>query len=256
DALETRVDGDRRILNGAPYLSPRCSPESRRVPGARHRAMSARTAAKRALVVQRRVIRAVPMSTEFKCGKRQRSDRFVRKIVSREDGRSAGHAKARRWATANEGKVQTLAYEPSSESRSILFLFSDTGGGHRASAQAIDAGLRGLDGADFVPIHHVDAFASCGTFPLREGVASYGSMLKVQPSPYPAIYHLTNGRTRFRVIAELGKPFIRRNFRRMLQELRPDLVVSVHPLLNVYARQLIDASGLRAPLVTVITDLV
>lgn len=105
-------------------------------------------------------------------------------------------------------------------------------------------------------MHHVDAFAACGTFPLREGVASYGSMLKVQPSPYPAIYHLTNGRMRFRVIAELGKPFIRRNFRRMLSELRPDLVVSVHPLLNVYARQLIDASGLRAPLVTVITDLV
>ena len=152
--------------------------------------------------------------------------------------------------------MQTLEYEPSSDSRSILFLFSDTGGGHRASAQAIDAGLRGLDGAEFVQIHHVDAFASCGTFPLREGVASYGSMLKVQPSPYPAIYHLTNGRTRFRVIAELGKPFIRRNFRRMLQDLRPDLVVSVHPLLNVYARQLIDASGLRAPLVTVITDLV
>ncbi len=81
-------------------------------------------------------------------------------------------------------------------------------------------------------------------------------MLKVQPSPYPAIFHLTNGSTRFRVIAELGRPFIRRNFRRMLQEIHPDLVVSVHPLLNVYARQVIDASGLRAPLVTVITDLV
>jgi 1,2-diacylglycerol 3-beta-galactosyltransferase len=153
-------------------------------------------------------------------------------------------------------KVQSLADRPLTSTRSILFLFSDTGGGHRASAKAIDSGLHDLDGSDNLRVHHVDAFAACGTFPLREGVASYGSMLKVQPSPYPAIFHLTNGRTRFRVIAELGKPFIRRNFRRMLLELRPDLVVSVHPLLNVYARQLIDASGLRAPLVTVITDLV
>src|SRR4029077_1902942 len=93
---------------------------------------------------------------------------------------------------AKSVQVQSLAERPSTATRSILFLFSDTGGGHRASANAIDSGLHDLDGADQLRVHHVDAFASCGTFPLREGVASYGSMLKVQPSPYPAIYHLTN----------------------------------------------------------------
>jgi 1,2-diacylglycerol 3-beta-galactosyltransferase len=138
----------------------------------------------------------------------------------------------------------------------ILFLYSDTGGGHRAAAQAIDGALRQLDGADRIETHHVDAFADCGVFPLREGVASYGSMLKVQPSPYSAIYHLTNGQTRFRVISELGMPFIRRNFRRMLAQTRPDIVVSVHPLLNAFARRLIEAMELDAVLVTVITDLV
>lgn len=168
----------------------------------------------------------------------------------------AGHAEATACATSKFNDVQILGERPVSKERGILFLFSDTGGGHRASALAIDAGLRAIATSLNVRTHHVDAFASCGTFPLREGVASYGSMLKVQPSPYPAIFHLTNGSTRFRVIAELGRPFIRRNFRRMLQEIHPDLVVSVHPLLNVYARQVIDASGLRAPLVTVITDLV
>lgn len=168
----------------------------------------------------------------------------------------AGHAEASVCANAKYAIVQILGERPATKERSILFLFSDTGGGHRASALAIDAGLRALATTLKIRTQHVDAFASCGTFPLREGVASYGSMLKVQPSPYPAIFHLTNGRTRFRVIAELGKPFIRRNFRRMLQEIKPDLVVSVHPLLNVYARQMLDASGSRAPLVTVITDLV
>jgi 1,2-diacylglycerol 3-beta-galactosyltransferase len=137
----------------------------------------------------------------------------------------------------------------------ILFLYSDTGGGHRAAAQAIDGALRDLPHSDDVRTEHVDAFASCGMFPLREGVASYGSMLKVQPSPYPAIYHLTNGQTRFRVISELGLPFIRRNFRRLLTASQPNLVVSVHPLLNTYARDAIDAIGLDARLCTVITDL-
>ena len=137
----------------------------------------------------------------------------------------------------------------------ILFLYSDTGGGHRAAAQAIDRALCGA-GGEGIDTHHVDAFASCGVFPLREGVASYGTMLKVQPSPYPAIYHLTNGETRFRVISELGMPFMRRNLRRMLAETRPDIVVSVHPLLNTFARRLIESMRLDAELITVITDLV
>ena len=168
----------------------------------------------------------------------------------------AGHAKASAQTSPKFTIVQFLGERPVSKERGILFLFSDTGGGHRASALAIDAGLRAIAPSSGIRTHHVDAFASCGTFPLRESVASYGSMLKVQPSPYPALFHLSNGQTRYRVIAELGKPFIRRNFRRMLQDINPDLVVSVHPLLNVYARQVIDASGLRVPLVTVITDLV
>jgi 1,2-diacylglycerol 3-beta-galactosyltransferase len=51
-------------------------------------------------------------------------------------------------------------------------------------------------------------------------------------------------------------PFIRRNLRRTLAATRPDIVVSVHPLLNTVARRFIDTMRLDAPLVTVITDLV
>lgn len=137
----------------------------------------------------------------------------------------------------------------------ILFLFSDTGGGHRAAAQAIDRALKALPGGSSIETQQIDAFAS-SWFPVREGVASYGTMLKVQPSPYPAIYHLTNGRTRFRVISELGMPFVRRSFRRMLAATRPNIVVSVHPLLNTFARRLIQSMRIDASLVTVITDLV
>ncbi|MBV8223545.1 MAG: glycosyltransferase, partial [Candidatus Eremiobacteraeota bacterium] len=89
-----------------------------------------------------------------------------------------------------------------------------------------------------------------------EGIKSYGALLKVQPSPYPALYHLSNGRTRARLVTELGKPFIRGNFRQLVERLDPSLVVSVHPLLNELARDSIDATGTRAKLITVITDLV
>ena len=63
----------------------------------------------------------------------------------------------------------------------ILFLYSDTGGGHRAAAQAIDRALKALPGGRAIETHQIDAFAS-SWFPVREGVASYGTMLKVQPS--------------------------------------------------------------------------
>ncbi|HXW76829.1 MAG TPA: hypothetical protein VEJ20_05395, partial [Candidatus Eremiobacteraceae bacterium] len=95
--------------------------------------------------------------------------------------------------------------------RRILFLYTDTGGGHRAAAQAIDAALHAQPGGERYATESVDVFARCGVFPLRESVASYGTMLKVKPSPYPAIFHLTNGATRFRVLSEIGLPFIRRN---------------------------------------------
>ena len=81
-------------------------------------------------------------------------------------------------------------------------------------------------------------------------VASYGSMLKCSR----AVSGDPSTGTRFRVIASSASRSSAATSA-VCSELRPDLVVSVHPLL-VYARQLIDASGLHAPLVTVITDLV
>jgi 1,2-diacylglycerol 3-beta-galactosyltransferase len=137
----------------------------------------------------------------------------------------------------------------------VLFLFSDTGGGHRTAAEAIDSALQRLENGG-VRTEMIDAFAACGIFPLREGIKSYGALLNVQPSPYPALFHLSNGRTRARIMVELGKPFIRGNFRQLIERLGPSLVVSVHPLLNELARETINAIGSRAPLVTVITDLV
>jgi len=146
----------------------------------------------------------------------------------------------------------------SNPERSVLFLYSETGGGHRTAAQAIDTELHRLASPHGEPLRTrlVDAVAVCGEFPLRESIISYGTLLNVRPSPYAAIYHLSDGRKRYRVFGELGKPFIRRKFRRLIEETKPDLVVSVHPLLNVLARETLDALGSKARLITVITDLV
>ena len=139
----------------------------------------------------------------------------------------------------------------------ILFLFADTGGGHRSAAAAIDAALHRLNPDAAFATEMIDVFAECGVFPVREGVSkSYGTLLKVQPSPYSALFHLSNGRTRARIVTELSKPFVRGKFKELVDRMRPSLIVSVHAILNTIARETIDAIGLSSPLVTVITDLV
>jgi 1,2-diacylglycerol 3-beta-galactosyltransferase len=164
--------------------------------------------------------------------------------------------KATPYPVRKPADVARIQPASASKQRSVLFLFSDTGGGHRTAAEAIGAALHRIDRAGAVRTELVDAFEACGIFPLREGIKSYGTMLNVRPSPYPALFHMFNGRTRARIMTELGKPFIRRNFRELIERVQPALVVSVHPLLNELARETIDDIGLHAPLVTVITDLV
>ncbi len=152
--------------------------------------------------------------------------------------------------------VQRTLSKPAVGVRTVLFLFSDTGGGHRTAAQAIAAALTRAAPANSLRTEMVDAFAACGVFPLRQGIKSYGTLLKVQPSPYPALFYLSNGKTRSRIMTEFGKPFIRGKFRRLVARLAPQALVSVHPLLNGLTRESIDALGMRVPFVTVITDLV
>ncbi|HXM18552.1 MAG TPA: glycosyltransferase [Candidatus Tumulicola sp.] len=153
------------------------------------------------------------------------------------------------------GVHRTLA-KPAVDVRTALFLFSDTGGGHRTAAQAIAAALSRMSPADSLRAEMVDVFAACGVFPLREGIKSYGTLLKVRPSPYSALYHLSNGRTRTRIMTEFAKPFMRGKFRRLLARMAPSMLVSVHPLLNGITRESIDSMRMQVPFVTVITDLV
>ncbi|MGH2501632.1 MAG: MGDG synthase family glycosyltransferase, partial [Ktedonobacterales bacterium] len=77
-----------------------------------------------------------------------------------------------------------------SRPRTVLFLISDTGAGHRSAANAIHAAMRLVDGPSsraagsngarngaYHPnwrVAIVDGFAECANFPLRKGVFLYG----------------------------------------------------------------------------------
>src|SRR5271165_627916 len=142
----------------------------------------------------------------------------------------------------------------------ILLLISDTGGGHRSAANAIVAALdevdRGPHGEPLHLTHRIEDVAAHFTFPLSHLGPAYSAALRFAPPIYGALYHATNGRRRFRSVVRFCEPLYRERLKTLFLEYKPDVIVSVHPLLNHAAlRARADANLAHVPVITVITDL-
>jgi 1,2-diacylglycerol 3-beta-galactosyltransferase len=136
----------------------------------------------------------------------------------------------------------------------VLFLISDTGGGHRSGAQAIGAALDEIDGETRFE-WRIDDIATHCTFPLSQLGPAYSAALRFAPPIYGALFHATNGRRRYRTIVRFCEPLYRERLRDSFLMYRPDVIVSVHPLLNHAALRARADAGIKVPLITVITDL-
>jgi len=142
----------------------------------------------------------------------------------------------------------------------VLLLISDTGGGHRSAANAIVAALDEVDRGPFgQPLkleHRIEDVAAHCTFPLSQLGPAYSAALRFAPPLYGALYHATNGRRRFRSVIRMCEPLYRNRLKNLFLEFRPDVIVSVHPLLNHAALRARSDAGLEnVPVLTVITDL-
>src|ERR1700694_2221045 len=137
----------------------------------------------------------------------------------------------------------------------VLFMISAPGGGHRAGAQAVGAALDEIDGAP--PFEwRIDDTATHCTFPLSKLGPAYSAALRYAPPIYGALYYATNGRRRYKTIVRFCEALHRERLRDVFAQSQPDVIVSVHPLLNHAAlRARADAGMQHVPIVTVITDL-
>lgn len=135
-----------------------------------------------------------------------------------------------------------------------LFLISDTGGGHRAAANAIAAALDERTDPRFE--HRIDDVAAQFKYPLTQLGNAYSTALKYAPAVYGALFHATNGRRRYRLLVRLTTPLYRNGLMELYASYKPDVLISVHPLLNEPAIRARDDAGMQAvPFVTVVTDL-
>ena len=129
------------------------------------------------------------------------------------------------WTGVGDGGgYRELAAEGPS-ARKILVLISDTGGGHRASAQAIEAALRRYGRYE---VEIVDLLTDHGRWPINQAVPSYKMMAR-WPWTWQTFFHLTSPPPLL-AVSNLGQRVTcYEGFRKCIEDNEPDLVVSDAP---------------------------
>ncbi len=141
---------------------------------------------------------------------------------------------------------------PNPEPARVLFLFSDTGGGHRSAAEAIIEALQ-IQYGDAIQTEMVDIFKQYAPKPFDLLPELYPIMVRI-PQAWGWGYYISNDSRRAKLIADSAWPLVRRNIRKLVKSHPCDLIVSVHPVAN--APVLRALGDKRPPFITVVTDLV
>ena len=134
----------------------------------------------------------------------------------------------------------------------ILFLFSDTGGGHRSATEAIIEALT-LEYGGRISTEMVDFLKDYAPFPFDRFPNRYPDMVRV-PWTWRLGYWLSNGAQRVRLLFRLHWPYVKKAVEKLYDEHPCDLIVSTHPLINDPSLRYFGDD--RPPYVVVVTDLV
>jgi len=138
----------------------------------------------------------------------------------------------------------------------ILFLMSDTGGGHRAAAEAIDEAIHHLYPNTFHTFIE-DLWKEHTPWPVNKIPAAYPWMIARGMPIWKLIWLMSTTLKPHKVVLPSVSPVVRRKITRYFREVQPDLIISVHPLMNHLGVKLRDRAGLRhVPFATVVTDMV
>ncbi len=132
---------------------------------------------------------------------------------------------------------------------------SDTGGGHRAVAEALAGAFAREFGARY-DVRVVDAIKHCVAFPFNHLPSWYLPVVEFSARLWGWLFRLSNTPALARVLLALAIVFAGRGFKKLLAASAPDLVISAHPLLLHVPRRVLRAAGARTRFVTVVADLV
>ena len=143
----------------------------------------------------------------------------------------------------------------SPRAKRVLILMSATGGGHRASAEALQSAFAERFGASF-QVDIIDLWMEHAPWPLNRIPKSYRFLADDTPWLWEFIYDRSAEKPAvinplMDAISKLaGKPVLE-----VISHYDPDVMICVHPLLHQVPLKLMERVRRRIPFVTVITDL-
>ena len=140
--------------------------------------------------------------------------------------------------------------------RRVLILMSDTGGGHRAAAEAIREALRRRPGPAAVAVELVDVFRDYSPAPFKYLPEIYPWWVNNSKQSWSAGYKLSNTRRRARILSTTIFHTLEPGLKRLLREHPADVIVCVHSALARPTMKAMQSLPGRASFVVVVTDLV
>lgn len=137
--------------------------------------------------------------------------------------------------------------------KKILYLFSDTGGGHRSAATALIKTVDEIMGDEAPHQEMTDVFASSNKL-ISLLANMYAPVIKYCPFLWGALYHVTNNKLSIVIMDKISDPFVSKKLQELIREKNPDIIVSVHPVTNHIAAKAMKRINHNVPLLTVVTD--
>jgi 1,2-diacylglycerol 3-beta-galactosyltransferase len=115
----------------------------------------------------------------------------------------------------------------------VVVVYSRVGGGHLSAAKALAAELESTGQCN---VRVVDAYLECGRFPVTRFPWAYAGLARHHPRLWSLIYYLSASlageHARGLSPGMIVGPFLRSGFQRLMSDTRPDLVISVLPVVN------------------------
>ena len=173
-----------------------------------------------------------------------------------DNGQESGREDADTTAQSNAEAMESPSSTTSRRGLKILFLSSDTGGGHRASAESLAKQFQILFPGSTYDL--LDVVEKDGT-PPYSSLVSYYKHLSAHPSQWKLVYSVSNSRA-FEMLADAHlKLMCERAVRKSIKSYNPDVVISVHPLMTnvpvLSCSKISNETGRHLPIFTVVTDL-
>ncbi|WOL17306.1 hypothetical protein Cni_G26097 [Canna indica] len=159
------------------------------------------------------------------------------------------------WGREEEDGSMELVQLGADRPKNVLVLMSDTGGGHRASAEAIRDAFR-LEFGDEYQIFVKDLGKEHAGWPLNNMERTYKFLVK-HVQLWKMAFHGTSPRWVHCLYLAALASFYAKQVEAGLMKYKPDIIISVHPLMQHIPLSVLKWQKLqkRVVFVTVITDL-